>query len=268
MRQYPEILTPRHLKDWFKLIYNTNDIKSIIKASKLGTEIIDKDKIKKGISENYFSIHLNKYFPANIYIDIGLWINVGNLKTTLKPDFLFYEPKFNFHLAIEIDEPYIWDTGEPIHYIAESDDKFNITDYDTITVDNFNYEKDSLIDPMAMPFEDYHRSVLILQQGWFLIRFSERQTILYPDECCKFIYESLPDFIKTSYNIIFNRIPNILPENRWSEVEAREFSSKKYRNEYLSSIGMISNETLTIKTYKEYKTASADWANYQDDLPL
>jgi len=37
-------------------------------------------------------------------------------KKILCPDFIFYDPVSKLKIDIEIDEPYVLTTGEPIHY--------------------------------------------------------------------------------------------------------------------------------------------------------
>jgi len=72
-------------------------------------------QIKKGISENYFLPFLQKYFHGEIFCDQGVLFDDISVNPYV-PDFIFLHSNHNFIVDIEIDEPYSFDSREPIHY--------------------------------------------------------------------------------------------------------------------------------------------------------
>lgn len=130
--------------------------KSIFKS----LEILEDEEIKKGVTEDFYYKFLVAYSHYKVYKSIK---------------FSFYYPdlillKNNLVIAIEIDEPYSFDSKEPIHY--EDSDKAR---------DNY-----------------------FVNSGFILIRFTENQILTHPEECLELINEiveyclSLKKYSKTS----------------------------------------------------------------------
>lgn len=268
MRQYPEKLSPADLKESFELLYESS-LEAVLEDAKIASEISDKSSIKRGSSENWFASHLSYFFSNKIYIDIALWVFREHYKATLKPDFVLYDSRSNFHLAIEIDEPYVLETGQPIHFVAQHGDDY-WTDADTILVENFRFGRDLLEDVTSAPFETYDRSILFLQSGWFLVRFSENQVVKFPRECCKFIYDSIPAIVRTAFDeSIFRGISNVPNHPRWTQAEAEKLAEQKYRLQYLSDLNYSERSCEFLKQFADYKIDSHTWASRRkDDLPF
>jgi len=155
---------------------------------------------RKGKSEAKFEQYLNSYFPRQIYTDLAL--RIPNFKRPYTADFTYIDKEIKLFIDIEIDEPYIYNTREPIHYIGYWKDK--------IRNDFFN------------------------NKGWIVIRFSEEQVVRYPDSCCKFIAQQIAEITGNSaITNQFAQTPDLQPQQQWTEKEAIEMAYRKERDDYL-----------------------------------
>ena len=155
---------------------------------------------RKGKSEAKFEQYLNRYFPRQIYTDLAL--RIPNFKRPYTADFTYIDKEIKLFIDIEIDEPYIYNTREPIHYIGYWKDK--------IRNDFFN------------------------NKGWIVIRFSEEQVVRYPDSCCKFIAQQIAEITGNSaITSQFAQTPDLQPQQQWTEKEAIEMANRKERDDYL-----------------------------------
>jgi hypothetical protein len=146
----------------------------------------------KGRSELFFLGILYKFFDSQISVDIVP--NVGN--NPYQPDFLLICNKSGFHLSIEIDEPYSVENGKPIHHERTNDEK---------------------------------RDDFFEQINWGIVRFSEKQIIENPDECCNLI-KNIINCVYTKNHILTH---TIIPDRKWNYEEALIMSNTNYRNSYL-----------------------------------
>lgn len=144
-----------------------------VKAKEYKSEILRQSKIlldqdvKKGISELFFHDYLIKYSNFTIYksLKFGFYF----------PDIIIIDPINSFVIDIEIDEPYAYESNEPIHY----DDV------------------------------DVNRDIYFTQNNFIVIRFAEEQIINAPDYCLKIINKTIdsiqtlkePDSITLSYTV-------------------------------------------------------------------
>lgn len=181
--------------------FRKNSRENLIKE--LSLKIISPIKInntpRKGISENYFTQHLNNYFD---FIEL-------EIITDFKIDYYFpdiiIKTSNNIYIDIEIDEPYIWDTKEVIHYYEPNED----------------YYSDEL------------RNETFEEMGWIVIRFTERQIIKQTNSCCyeiAFILSKILDF-KIPKEKIY---PEVEPEELWSKSKGNELAEFDYRKSYLT----------------------------------
>lgn len=133
-----------------------------------------------------------------------------------KPDIALVWKERNIFLDIEIDEPYDIVSRKPIHYKGSGDKLRN----------------------------DY-----FLDNGWSVIRVSERQVI----ENC----EEVVEFVKLALRILsqdgkFKSVSEKLENtNRWSYDEAKELECNKYRESYLG-IKEVKNSSLPEEFDPEY----------------
>lgn len=157
-----------------------NNKKSIFKS----LEILEDGTIKKGISEEFFHKFLVSYSDFRVYKSIK---------------FSFYYPdlilvKNDLVIALEIDEPYSFDSKEPIHY--ENSDKGR---------------------------DDYFVSC-----GFILIRFTEDQILSNTEKCLALINE-----VVTSCLDLKNYTKSLaylqLEKKPWTHEEAFNFAYKNSR---------------------------------------
>ena len=156
-----------------------------------GVSLIDNRNSKKGKSELQFLEHLHKKFGHNVFTDYSP--DIG--KNPFQPDFIVFDTEINFFLDIEIDEPYSLLDGTTIHHDRT---------------------------------KDKERNKFFNEINWGVIRFSEKQVIQKPEECCSLISNVL-DAIKTRSNTVEHNLEN---ENFWTHEEALIMLSKNYRNSY------------------------------------
>ncbi len=146
----------------------------------------------KGRMELFFLEKLHDYFGERISIDVI----PNKQKNSYQPDYLLICEKTDFHLAIEIDEPYSVENGKPIHHDRSNDKK---------------------------------RNVFFEKINWGIIRFSEKQIVENHNECCSFINDVL-QCIQNKQRIFSHKVK---PDRKWSYEESLIMSNNNYRNTYL-----------------------------------
>lgn len=160
---------------------NTQDIKEVLNLPTMNPQ-----------EDTFFWYHLEKYFPGQV--------KRGYSFHSYTPDFIYIDPITGNHIDIELDEPYVYDTGEPTHYQGY-DDK---------------------------------RNQFFLNNSWAIIRFSEEQIIKYPDSCCKAIAEVVAYFRsdETPLEPFINTL-DLAPIPHWTQEEAVKMAQASYRDTYL-----------------------------------
>jgi hypothetical protein len=112
-------------------------------------------------------------------------------------------------IQVEIDEPYVGHTYKPHH--CRDDDN------------------------------DYNRDLYFLNNGWIIIRFSERQVVTNPNECCGYIAWVI---MKLTGDISLANLAksarNLQPDPRWSRADARVMAKNDERQKYLIPAGLWS----------------------------
>lgn len=146
----------------------------------------------KGKCETFFLSTLYKKFGRQVTVDVVP--DIG--QNPFHPDFLIICSETNFHLIIEIDEPYSVDNGLPIHHDRSKDKERN----------------------------DFFEEI-----NWGIIRFSEKQIIQNTDECCDLIFKVL-ETLKLKQKQISHNIPL---DKKWNYEEAIIMCNQNYRNDYL-----------------------------------
>ncbi len=175
---------------------------------------------KKGPTENYFLTYLDKYFPREIHRGQGVSIN-NSFERIYLPDFYYSHATQNYYVDIEIDEPYSFETGEPIHYYMTNDQT-----------------------------SDYKRDSFFLSCHWVVLRFSEEQVVKFPDECCKYIAQVISYcFGEKKYLRLFQNIPDIPYMPVWDYGQAEAKINNCYREKLLETIG------IRIKNVEKNKSA-------------
>jgi len=78
------------------------------------------DGAKEGWAEAHFCNYLNRHFSGKIHRKLTLQIPDFDYPYT--PDFAYIDQGLNLRIDIEIDEPYVYHTGKPTHYVESSKD--------------------------------------------------------------------------------------------------------------------------------------------------
>lgn len=171
--------------------------------------------VKKGRAECYlYNEMLNYYthdFPFDIYINVKIE-STQDKGNVYFPDFLLCsnDGKIkNIYYDIEIDEPYVQSTGEPIH----------CEDMDC-SRDDFFSDNDIIV-----------------------IRFAESQIFQYPYACARYIIELHKNIISMSDRPKLVRCG--FKVERWSRELSIEWSKIHYRDTYTPSILYFDHYNLT-----------------------
>lgn len=153
----------------------------------------------RGSAEASFGNHLNRYFSGKIHERLTL--SIPNFEYPYSPDFAYIDNELNIYIDIEIDEPYVYHTGTPTHYVES--------------------------------WKDSKRNNFFTNKGWIVIRFSEEQVICYPQSCCKTIAQVIAQV--TENNSILNQFvsfPELQAIKQWTEAEATDMVAKRARDNY------------------------------------
>ena len=239
---YPSFIVPAIIQYREKMNEGIND--HILK-SEIGVSKDINKKYAEGISENQFHKVLMKWFPDKIYIGVGLYS--FNVKTIFVPDFLLYDEITNFHLAIEIDEPYSFLKKKPTHWIS---DDFDGNHWATLLEQDETYIK---YDKNTFDLKDIHtRTNEFSRNRWFLVRFSEKQVVCQPDSCCKFIIQNCYRYIDSSITKVnYLDFRDLELDEMWTFSDAKHMAEEEYRKSYLP-INNIKSSTIGSQSYGEY----------------
>ncbi len=154
---------------------------------------------KQGWSEAKFGNHLKRYFPGKIHT--GLTLCIPDFDHPYTPDFAYTDSSLNLHIDIEVDEPYVYGSGNPTHF--------------------------------AEAWKDNKRNNFFIDKGWIVIRFSEEQVVRWPGSCCKTVAQAIAQVTGDSSMLNqFANIPDLQPIRQWTEGEAREMAVSGYRDQY------------------------------------
>ena len=153
-----------------------------------------------GASEPDFAKYLQKYF--GIMLKPSYAFSIPNSKKVYSADFCLVLPS-GLSFCIEIDEPYVYKSGEPHHCTDQGKDEPR---------DNF-----------------------FLAGNWVTIRFSEKQVVLQPVACCFLIAKTVDRVTGNSqFTSQFKdgtTAPHLDP--KWTISEAQAMANTKYRDSYL-----------------------------------
>lgn len=153
---------------------------------------------KTGVSEKAFKQVLQQIFPNIVQ---GLSFHNPNLSIPYSADFALIHPS-GLSIDIEIDEPYVGNTKEP-HHCTDS-------------------AKDDI------------RNQFFLKGNWTVIRFSEKQVVLYPKSCCKVIASVIARVTSDrTYLTQLQSIPDLPPDPMWTTHRAKKWAKENYRQTYL-----------------------------------
>lgn len=154
-------------------------------------------KAPRGRSESQFERDLWRYFPGKIHT--GLLVKRPELEQPYVPDFAYLDR--DIAIDIEVDEPYTYDTRQPIHFLDCPKDR--------------------------------SRNQFFTDHGWIVIRFSEAQVVKNPASCCKALASTIAlvsgdNSIMTS----FRQVPTLKPDRRWTVEQAQQLAAQNYREQF------------------------------------
>lgn len=157
-------------------------------------EIESVQNIRRGRTELFFLEYLYKIFHRDVKIDVAPVMN-----NAFRPDFVVVCSDLGLYVDIEIDEPYVLDSGEVIHH---------------------DRSRDSI------------RNKFFISHNWIVIRFSERQIVNDPCDCALFVRNVLlaigrkESFVETT----------LKGEPMWTYEEAQLMKLKDERRTYLKHL--------------------------------
>jgi hypothetical protein len=159
-------------------------------------------QVQQGVSEKSFFRYLLSYF-ANQIVCQSIPLQISGSNRHYWADFIIYHQNSGLALDIEIDEPYVGNTGKPHHCL----------DFD----------------------KDIRRNRFFLQRNWIIIRFAEIQVVNHPLSCCKVIAQTIAKITgDKSSLLILDSLPDLPLQKRWTNKEARQMAKNNYRQFYLS----------------------------------
>lgn len=172
-----------------------------------------KSTAKKGFKDNEFTDELKKYISNRLIISNEISILIYDKTRPYEPDIAIISENdsINFKIDIEIDEPYIGSSRIPIHFIGSNDE---------------------------------HRDLNLLNHGWGIIRFTERQVHEESINCIALIariINSIDSSIKVPDELLKISAPK--SNKKWTKVEANEMESSNYREQYLETNRFSENDT-------------------------
>lgn len=191
MSQYPIIFRAKHRKP--------------IAPSVLPS--LEKTVTANPAEDHFFWYYLKPYFGENIDHNRNV--------QTYTPDFIYIDQGANLYIDIECDEPYVYDTGEPTHYIKS----------------------------------DRERDRAFTEKGWFVLRFAEQQIIESPDSSCKILAKLIARYTRDQSILSqFQDTPKIRKIPFWTKAQAQQMAQERVRDRYLNQISNIAIDSVSVST--------------------
>lgn len=169
----------------------------------------DEEIVKKGISEQYFANLLAKDFT--VYTNQKVRI----IKGYYYPDILLVHN--NIYINIEIDEPYTYEDGKPIHYAVKNLDGKYIS-------------------------EDEDRNTFFTYEGYEVIRLTEEQIVTKTIDCINLIKKVI---YKLEKKIIKIKVPSDFIVQKWTKKEANIMATNRYRDNYIAKLNILSDNDIS-----------------------
>jgi hypothetical protein len=148
--------------------------------------------------------HLKKYFPT---AEEGRAFPIPGSEYQYSSDIEIHLKNHGLVIQIEIDEPYVGETGPPHHCVDAGNDT--------------------------------NRDKFFSNRGWIVIRFAEEQIVRQPKACIAFIAQKIRKLTgDKKYVAAVGPTEAIKPIRRWSKKEAQKMAEDKYRWKYLVPAGL------------------------------
>ncbi len=162
---------------------------------------------QRGQMEAKFYKDLVRYFPSRIHT--GLTLTIPNFPHPYTADFAYIDKNWHLYIDIEIDEPYVYYTKEPSHYIES--------------------------------WRDNRRNQFFLNRRWLVIRFAEEQVAKWPSRCCQVVASTIKQITGEEVAVELTSEPPLPPVECWTQEEAEEMAANNFRNTYLTQEREIIN---------------------------
>lgn len=176
--------------------------------SKLNSNIIERKSYKSGATEFFFEFKLDKYFRGHVLKNSVL---DDERKKPYMPDYVIQYPEHGIYIDIEIDEPYAFRSGIPIHT------------------------------------NDSARNDYFLNNGWSIIRFAEEQICKQPELCCKVIAEHLRNLSGEHIWIEgFHHLSRLADVESWDKQAAEKMAESRYRYSYMKLLQKVIKKRASI----------------------
>lgn len=198
-REIESLKKPEKILDWRKNAYQQALLS------------LDPQDLSQGIAEDKrgfaeypdnckFPNLIRKYFSdENIFILAML--------ESYTPDFAYIDKARKIYIDIEIDEPY--------------------------TPRQYPKNPALILTHCIGDDKDKRRNSFFQSRDWYIIRFSEKQVLRYPDRCCKFIAQVISEHTgDASILQQFSQLPDLKPEPGWTDDEAFKKAEKRDRLNY------------------------------------
>jgi len=200
LKEYQTLLNEYYIadKEYNNALDNYEILNKETKHSQLKNKLSELQRLHFGyvtnISGHREEFFLNALRATNLNIEISRSVGMYSYV----PDFILR--KGGILIDIEIDEPYVKDTKEPIHYIGK----------------------------------DTYRNSYFASKGFYIIRFAEEQIVNNCSECISLIKEVLfyaenMPFDEINYKFAGNIV------GFWTKEQAINFAQRNYRDNYLSN---------------------------------
>jgi hypothetical protein len=158
--------------------------------------------------EAIFAKKLSERFPEKIKTFQKVVFNYHSYS----PDIVYFDRKTNIFIDIEIDEPYSR-SGSPTHFIDSPRDNVRNSEF--------------------------------VNNGWNVLRFSERQIIEYLPECIQIVDKIIYSCINKTPSEL-DSILRIVSDDRWTENESYIFQNQSLRDFYSYEIIPIQQNEASI----------------------
>ncbi|GGJ29128.1 UvrD-helicase domain-containing protein [Deinococcus roseus] len=163
-----------------------------------------------GFAEDHFLEHLQHHFESRIgrHFQVS---KAGHSKGfEYVPDFVYFDPRFELRICIEVDEPYS-SNRTAIHHVEFSE---------------VTGQWESI---------DAARDQHFLDLGWGVVRFSEEQVIRDPEGCCRTLQDVI-EHITLEHLEGLHAVSPVTAHPRWDRQTANQWGETGYRERYQQGI--------------------------------
>ncbi|YAF99403.1 MAG: hypothetical protein AB3A66_30110 (plasmid) [Nodularia sp. CChRGM 3473] len=157
------------------------------------------ENTRLGTCEKDFGLILRNYFDPHVFSQQQL-LPPGHDRA-YSADFLFVEASTNLHVDIEVDEPFAFETKEPIHCVGMDD----------------------------------YRNKCFVEANWIVLRFAEEQVKSQPLRCLRVLANVVSKYTgNDSWQLLFKDVERLTPIWQWTSQKSQKLKRNHYRQQYLN----------------------------------